>query len=166
MARVCIICEKEPAGKAYAVRDDAVIKAIRAVKRKLGVARNNELYVDEACLPAYREKRKKFEKNMVFYIAIGAVIFILVNGFQIAYGRFSLITFLASAVLALMIAAMAVLNYATPPLESMEAAMKEPAAAPAPAAPAQKAAAAKEVPAPKPAPAKPAAEYKSRSKRK
>ncbi len=128
MARICIICEKEPQGKAYRVSDDAIIKLIRGVKQKLGIARNNELYVDEACLPAYREKRRKFEKNLVFYVAVAAIIFLLINGFQLAYGRFSIITFIASVVVGALVASLAVLNYATPPLED-GGAMKESAAA-------------------------------------
>ena len=115
--RVCIICEKEPQGKAYAVKDDAVVRTIRGVKQRLGIARNNELFVCESCLPVYREKRKKFEKNLVLYVAIGVVIFVLLNGFQIMSGRFNFVTFLASVLIALLVAALAVLNYATPPLK-------------------------------------------------
>lgn len=116
MAKVCIMCEKEPGGKAYAVKDDAIVSTIRTVKRKLGIAKNNELYVCEACLPVYKEKRKKFEKNLVFYAALAVVVFVLINGLQIFYGRFSFFTFFSSFVLALLIVGLAVINYATPPL--------------------------------------------------
>lgn len=118
MAKICIICEKEPRNIAYKVRDDMIIKTIRTIKQKIGIAKNNELYVDEDCLSVYREKRKKFEKNIVFYIAIGTIFFILVNGFQLIYGRFSLGAFVASIFLCVLITVFPVLNYATPPIEN------------------------------------------------
>ncbi len=118
MVKICIICEKEPTGNACKVRDDAIIKTIRAVKQKLKIAKNNELYVCEDCLPSYKEKRKKFEKNLVFYVAIAAVIFIIINGFQLINGKFSIVLFFISLFLGLMISALAILNYATPPIES------------------------------------------------
>ncbi len=131
MAKVCIICEKEPQGKAYKVQDDFVIKAIRWGKRKLGIAKNNELFVDEGCLPAYREKRKRFERNVVFYVAIGVIIFVLINGLQVLYGRFSFVTFLASVLLAILVSGLAILNYATPPIEEPRGALQPQLAAPA-----------------------------------
>ncbi len=127
MAKVCIICEKEPMGKAYQVRDDAIIKAIRAVKQRFGIAKNNELCVDEGCFQTYLEKRKKFERNFVFYVAVGVIIFVLINGLQLLYGKFSIVTFLASVLLAVVVAALAVLNYATPPIED-RGTMQAPAA--------------------------------------
>lgn len=120
MAKVCIICEKEPQGSAARVRDDFIIKTIRAVKQRLGVAKNNELYVCEGCLPPYREKRKKFEHNTIFYIAIGVIIFVLVNALQVMYGKFSIATFFASLFLGAIVAVLPILNYATPPIEERQ----------------------------------------------
>jgi hypothetical protein len=141
MAKVCIICEKEPqpGTNYYRVKDDAVIRVIRAIKQRFGVARNNELCVDQGCLPKYRERRKRFERNMVFYVALGVILFVLINGVQAMAGMFSLVAFVASVFLALLIAALAVLNYATPPID--ESPMSAgPAAVPAsePGAPAAK----------------------------
>ncbi|VVB97969.1 Uncharacterised protein [uncultured archaeon] len=119
MAKVCIICEKEiqPGSDYYRVRDDAIIKAIRAVKQRLGVAKNNELCVDQGCLPKYRERRKKFEKNIIFYVALGVIVFVLINGLQLMAGAFSIVAFIASLFLAVLIAGLAILNYATPPID-------------------------------------------------
>ncbi len=117
MAKICIICEKEPQGRAYRVKDDAVIKAIRALKQKLGVAKNNELYVDDACLPTYREKRKGFERNLAFYSAIAVIVFVAVNALPLFYGRFSVSTFIASVFLSAIIVGLAVVNYSAPPIE-------------------------------------------------
>lgn len=117
MAKVCIICEKEPQEAARKVKDDAIIKAIRAAKQRLGIARNNELYVCEGCMPKYVERRKKFERNIVFYVALGVIIFVLINGLQLMGGVFSITAFIASVFLAILIVGLAVLNYATPPLE-------------------------------------------------
>ncbi|MFA5077090.1 MAG: hypothetical protein WC488_01550 [Candidatus Micrarchaeia archaeon] len=111
MARVCIVCEKEPAGEAYPVLDDAIINFIRAAKKKLGLARNNELFVCKECHPTYAERRKKFEKNLVFFIAGGVIIFFVINAFQLFSGRFSVFTFLASIFFGILIASFPVLSY-------------------------------------------------------
>lgn len=116
MAKICIVCEKEPQENASRVREDFVIRTIRGAKQRVGVAKNNELYVCENCLPVYREKRKKFEKNFVFYVAAAVIIFVLINAFQLTAGIFSLMLLLTSILLAAIIAGLAVLIYYTPSL--------------------------------------------------
>lgn len=116
MAKICIVCEKEPQENATKVCEDFVIRTIRGAKQKLGVAKNNELYVCGNCIPAYREKRKKFEKNLVFYAAAAVIIFVLINAFQVTTGIFSFTLLLTSILLAAVIAGLAVLIYYTPSL--------------------------------------------------
>ncbi|MDD5337645.1 MAG: hypothetical protein PHS02_04130 [Candidatus ainarchaeum sp.] len=111
MAKICIVCEKEPPGEAYPVADDAIIRFIRAAKRKVNLARNNELYVCKDCHPAYSERRKKFEKNLVFFIAGGVIIFFGINVFQLFFGRFSVFAFLASIFLGVFIGSFPILSY-------------------------------------------------------
>ncbi len=111
MARVCIICEKEPQGNAARVREDPIISTIRSVKGFFHMARNNELYVCENCLPKHREKRKAFERSMVLWVAIGVIVFIAMNALQVISGVFNLFTFVSSVFLALVFAAFGLLNY-------------------------------------------------------
>ncbi|MEW6528634.1 MAG: hypothetical protein AB1391_01975 [Candidatus Micrarchaeota archaeon] len=118
MAKICIVCEKEPIENAYKVCDDVIIKIIRTVKQKLNIAKNNELFVCESCISTYKEKRKKFEKNFTLCVAIAVIIFIMINGFQLINGKFSVILFFISIFLAVIISALAVLNYAAPPIEN------------------------------------------------
>ena len=73
---VCVICGKEKEGSR--VSDDMVIKAIRVVKRKLGLAKENRLVVCKDDLPEHERRRKKFEKNMVAYSAIAFVLVVAV----------------------------------------------------------------------------------------
>ncbi len=75
MTKICIVCEKEMEG--YRVEDDAVIHAIRGIKQKLNVAKNNELVVCVPCLPEHKKKREKFEKNLVMHVVIAAVVLII-----------------------------------------------------------------------------------------
>lgn len=115
--KICIICEKEPSGNAYKVQDDFIIKGIRAIKQKLGVAKNNELYVCEPCYAVYKEKRKKFERNIVFYTAMAIIIFVVLNTIPLLSGIFNVFTFITSLVLAAMIIGFSILNYAVPPIQ-------------------------------------------------
>jgi len=69
----CIICGREKRGAPVA--DDVVIRAIRWVKRKLGVAQESRLVVCGEDMEEHTRRRRKFEKHMVQY---GALAFILV----------------------------------------------------------------------------------------
>ncbi len=93
MAKACIICAKEvQAGKP--VSDDAVIKAIRAVKQRLGIAKNNVLVVCPQCEDGYRKRRGEYEKKLVQYVVISAVvllIFILLPIFTTGFSLWSLV---------------------------------------------------------------------------
>lgn len=117
MPKVCIICHSEPDEGARKVKDDFVIKAIRFLKQKLGIAKNNELYVCEKCLQLYYEKRKKFERNLIFSVIIAALVFIAINGLQIFAGVFSIVAFFISIFLGAFIIILTILVYEVPPLE-------------------------------------------------
>ena len=77
--KVCITCQADVSGKrAVPIREDRIIKTIRAVKRALGVAQNNELFVCDTCIPKHMERRRSFEKTMLFAsIFAGFVILLL-----------------------------------------------------------------------------------------
>ena len=76
MAKACIVCAKN-VQKGLAVEDDLVISSIRAVKRKLGIAKNNELVVCPDCVEAYRKKRGEYEKRLVQYVVIASVVLLV-----------------------------------------------------------------------------------------
>lgn len=117
MAKVCIVCAKEVDGNAYRVKDDRVIKMIRAIKQKLNLARNNELYVCEPCFPVYQPKRKNFEKNMVYAAALAVIMIVVLVAMQFITG-FNLMMILLSIVVAAGIIVMATLIYFVPPAET------------------------------------------------
>ena len=102
MARVCVICEKEVV-HGYPVDDDWVITTIRAVKRRLGIARNNELVVGHECEEAYQKRRSSYEKNMVMHVIIAAVVLIVFIILPIFTTGFSIGAVLVGILLAAMI---------------------------------------------------------------
>lgn len=110
MARVCIMCEKETPG-GHAVQDDAVIRAIRAAKQRLGMARNNVLVVDDGCMDAYRKRRAKYEKDMVFRIAIAAIILLVFVLLPVFTTGFSLTAALLGLLLAAVFAGLSLFSH-------------------------------------------------------
>jgi len=75
---ICIVCEKEKKG--VPIKIDRVIRLIRSVKRKFNVAQDNDLYVCKECWPKYKDKRKKFERSIMVWGAVAAIISILLIG--------------------------------------------------------------------------------------
>ncbi|RLG19625.1 hypothetical protein DRN67_02220 [Candidatus Micrarchaeota archaeon] len=69
---ICIICQKEKKG--YPVRDDLFITTVRSLKQKLGIATNNVLVVCNDCSTEHKKRRSAFEKKILQYAAIGAVL--------------------------------------------------------------------------------------------
>ncbi|MEW6328889.1 MAG: hypothetical protein AB1468_02105 [Candidatus Micrarchaeota archaeon] len=96
---ICIICQKQRKGRR--VLDDVVINCLRGLKRKLGIAANNELYVCEECVPEHRKRRASFEKTLVFYGAIGVIIILAVLLFSPRLGSLLVAVFFGLFVLAL-----------------------------------------------------------------
>ncbi|MEM4633566.1 MAG: hypothetical protein QW275_00235 [Candidatus Anstonellaceae archaeon] len=110
MAKVCIICEKETSGGMH-VEDDFVIVSIRKIKNALGVAKNNQLMVCDACAEAYKKKRESYERNLVIHTIIAVVVlmaFVLLPLFTIG---FSLWSFFLGLILALMIMSLSVFSH-------------------------------------------------------
>jgi len=76
--KICVDCQKEVGGtKAIKIREDRVIRGIRAVKRALKISKENELYVCEKCLEVHKERRKSFEKTMTFFAVLAGLVVIL-----------------------------------------------------------------------------------------
>ncbi len=76
--KVCIVCEKEITdNKATAVKEDRIIRTLRSIKGMFKIAKKNELYVCSEDLKKHEERRKSFEKGVLF-ASIGAGIVIVV----------------------------------------------------------------------------------------
>jgi|YelNatPaOPRAMG01_1025707.scaffolds.fasta_scaffold00721_43 uncharacterized membrane protein (DUF485 family) len=122
MAKVCIICGKEIEGKgAYRVKDDIVIDSLRKIKRKLGVAKNNELFVCHEDYEKYKEKRKQFERNFTFASALAAVILLLLIIVPIFFGSLPSISgIFFGIVVGVFLILMALISYLPAVEEEME----------------------------------------------
>jgi predicted nucleic acid-binding Zn ribbon protein len=102
--KVCVSCEKDVSGKAAVpVKEDRIIKAIRAIKKALRIAQNNELYVCSDCLEKHAQKRKSFERTMLIAALLAALLAVLVMLSPILSGRFDPVAFISGIVLALFI---------------------------------------------------------------
>ena len=101
---VCVVCHEEKTG--HVVRDDLLIRSIRAVKNFLHIAANNRLVVCKGCVEKHRAKRADFEKKLALYGGGGLLIIII----------FTLISrtlqgFAVSLLLGLFVAALALFSY-------------------------------------------------------
>lgn len=93
--KVCVIQHKDgmqeiKSGKAARVKEDALISGIRGVKKIFRIAQNNELYVCENDYEKVVQKRKKFEKNVVFIIVLSVIIMLFLVGLPLLSGKFEL----------------------------------------------------------------------------
>ena len=75
MATKCIVCQKTKPG--FEVSEDPVIRVIRRLKRAVGIAQNNRLVVCPSCAGEHAKRRATFEKRLVRYGALGAIITVL-----------------------------------------------------------------------------------------
>jgi len=110
--KVCIICEADVAGKAARpVKEDHVIRAIRSLKGALKIARNNELYVCGDCQQTHRERRKEFEKMLLYAAIFAAIILLLLLGRLLLSGAFDVIALVSAFVLAFFVMSLPLFKY-------------------------------------------------------
>jgi hypothetical protein len=89
--KVCIACQKDMEGKkAVPVKEDRIIKTIRAVKKAMGIAQMNELYVCEADIAEHLKRRRSFEKSLLFASVLAGLIIVVVIVALLLSGRFDL----------------------------------------------------------------------------
>jgi len=89
--RICIVCQEDVSGKrAVKVKEDRIIKAIRKIKQTFNIATNNELYVSEECIPKHKERRRTFERSMLFFGILAAIIVVLMLSSIVLSGKFDL----------------------------------------------------------------------------
>ncbi len=121
---------------AVPVKEDRVIRTIRAVKKAFGIAQMNELYVCEADVQKHLDRRRSFEKSMLFASVFSGLIVLILLAALVLSGRFDPFAFVSAIVLALFVLALPLFKYA-PALEGMPtgfASGKKAQPAPAPVA--------------------------------
>ncbi len=110
--RVCIVCEGNVEGKkASKVREDKIIAAIRSVKKKLGIAKMNELYVCSECQDKHSSRRKEFEKLVLYATIFAGIILILLLGRMILLGSFDALAILFAFILGVFVLLLPLFKY-------------------------------------------------------
>ncbi len=116
--RICIVCQKDVEGKsAVPVKDDAIIRSIRKVKSAFNIAQNNELYVCEDDIPVHDKRRKEFERSLVLFGVLAAVVVILLVLTIIMSGRFDIFAFISAILIGLFILLFAIVFKYAPALD-------------------------------------------------
>ncbi len=88
--KICISCQKDVAGmRAVKVKEDRIIKLIRRIKQLFRIAAGNELYVCEDDISKHQERRKAFEKSMLFFGILAAIAVLLFLSSIVLSGNFS-----------------------------------------------------------------------------
>jgi len=72
---ICIICKGEKKGDR--VEDDIYIGTMRKIKNRLNIATNNTLVVCKDCTKKAEEKRRRFERTMMTWGILSALIFVM-----------------------------------------------------------------------------------------
>ena len=101
--RACIICQKEITGNALRVKEDFIILGIRRAKQALHMAKNNELFVCENDVKTHQQKRKNYERDLVIFSVIAAIVFVALIVIPILSGKFNPIYILSSIFLSFVI---------------------------------------------------------------
>ncbi len=119
--KVCIDCQKEVSGKrAVRVKEDRVIRLLRWIKRVLKVSKENELYVCEEDLSKHMERRKSFEKAMLFLtVLVGIIVFLLLITIIVS-GRIEVWTILSAIMIGVLLLLFSLLFKYVPALEGAE----------------------------------------------
>ncbi len=98
---VCVVDGKE-VKKGYRIKEDFVIRTIRSIKKSLGIAKNNKLFVCEEHKELLIKKRKNYERIAIIISVSLAALFIFAVFLPLIEGRltvFSFISFLLITVL-------------------------------------------------------------------
>ena len=122
----CIVCEKDMSGKkSHKVIEDHIIKTIRGFKQFFKIAANNELCVCEDDLAKHLEKRKSFEKSMIFIGVLSAAVVILLIGAIVLSGRFDIFAIFSALLIGGFIVLFGILFKYAPALEERPGARGE-----------------------------------------
>jgi len=110
--KVCIYTHKTVEGeKAIPVKEDRILRGIRAIKNIFGVAQNNELFVSEPYLQEHTKRRKSFEKSMLFASVLAGLVFIAVLYSIVSTGRFEVLAILSAFIIGGFILCLPIFKY-------------------------------------------------------
>lgn len=110
--KVCVVCESALDGKkAYPVKEDNIIRAFRAIKKTLNIAKMNELYVCEEDLKKHQQRRKSFENGLLLSSVLAGLLFIVVLGLSLFSGRFDLWSIFSAIIISIFIIALPLFKY-------------------------------------------------------
>jgi len=119
--KVCIVCQKDVEGKsAVAIKEDLIIRTIRAIKQFFHIATNNELYVCEDDIPVHEQKRKSFERSLLFFGVLGAVVVLLLIGNLFLSGNFDPLAILSAFIIGAFVLLFALVFKYAPALEKTQ----------------------------------------------
>lgn len=122
--KVCVDCQKEVAGKrAVKVKEDRVIKTIRAIKRLFKISKENELYVCEEDIEKHIERRKSYEKTMLFFTVLAGIVVLLLLITIIVSGRIELWTIASSLMVGVLLLVFSLIFKYVPAMEGTEPVM-------------------------------------------
>jgi len=98
----CVICSKENVQGALVI-EDVIIRIIRAIKSRFGIAKGYKLVVCNDCEKEYEKRRKTFERNLILYGGLGVVIALILMFINFSIGSFlsGLLLFLVLIIFAL-----------------------------------------------------------------
>ena len=131
--KVCISCQADVSSKtAYPIKEDRIIKTIRAVKKALGIAQMNELYVCKDCLSKHAQRRKSFEKSMLFASVFAGLVLVILLAAIILSARFDAWAVVSAFIVAGFIVVLPVFKYAPAVEAPPEAPVPMPAIPPPP----------------------------------
>jgi len=160
--KVCIACQKDVEGKkAVPVKEDRIIRTIRTVKKAMGIAQMNELYVCEADIEEHLKRRRSFEKSLLFASVLAGLIIVVVLLALLLSGRFDLWALVSALIIGGFILVLPLFKY-SPALEEGTPLHVGPAVAPQSPAPAARMTAS---PAKEPSPGKAPAQKKPAPKK-
>ena len=118
--KVCVDCQKEVVGKkAVKVKEDRTIRMLRKIKKFLKIAKGNQLYVCEDCMKDHLDKRKSFEKTMLIFSAIAALIIVILLFTIILSGRFEIWTAVSALLIGLFLFLFSVIFKYVPAVEGI-----------------------------------------------
>ncbi|MBU0532371.1 hypothetical protein KKB44_02655 [Candidatus Micrarchaeota archaeon] len=115
--KICIACQKNIEGmKAVRVKEDRIIKTIRSIKTLLRIAQMNELYVCESDLPEHKNRRRSFEKSILFASVLAGLLVVVVLVALILSGRFDVWAIISAFIIGTFVLALPLFKY-TPSVE-------------------------------------------------
>ncbi len=126
MVKVCIV-GKEQVKSGYPIKEDAVIKLVRAFKEKLKISTGNELVVCEKHLEEAKKKRKEFEGSVIKLVALVSVIAVIAIVLAILNNTFNLLpaTFALLFLLGLLMVVLSLFKYYPAVEDRLEPTSKE-----------------------------------------